>query len=63
MSVRPKSIWKAQLPYNSFYFLLALIGLWRAHTLWGFVLPAASVGMTAIGAWYIDKVQARKRDD
>lgn len=60
MSVRPKIIWKVQLPFHFFYLLLALIGLWRAHTLWGFVLPAVSVGITAIVAWGIDKLKAGK---
>ncbi|ATQ78146.1 hypothetical protein CR152_29260 [Massilia violaceinigra] len=63
MSVRSKNIWKAHFIFNFVFFLLALIGLWKTHTLWGFVLPAASVGMTAILAWFVDKQEAGKKDD
>ncbi|NHZ91027.1 hypothetical protein F2P45_18675 [Massilia sp. CCM 8733] len=63
MSLKPKSIWKAHFLFHFVFFLLALIGLWKTHTLWGFVLLAASVGMTAILAWFVDKSEADKRDD
>lgn len=63
MGVKSKTIWKALFPFNCFWFLLALIGLWRTHTLWGFVLLADSVAMTAIVAWFVDKREAGKRDD
>ncbi|NHZ98511.1 hypothetical protein [Massilia sp. CCM 8734] len=60
MSVSPKSMWKAHFPFHSIFFLLALIGLWKTHTLWGFVLLAESVGMTAILAWFADKKRRAK---
>ena len=63
MSVRRKNIWKVFFPFHFVFFLFALIGLWKTHTLWGFVLLAASVGMTAIVAWLVGKPEAGKRDD
>lgn len=63
MGVGSKRIWKENFIFNFFWFLIALIGLWRAHTLWGFLFLASSVGMTTLSAWSVAKSEAGKRDE
>ena len=58
--MKGKDIWRKQFPIHVFFFIMAVIGLIKVGTLWGFVILGMSLLGTMVFSYIKNKCESEK---